>query len=135
MYYKINTCKIFNHFLYELCNEYVLIQKKFILHFVCSSWPSSSKSRYKVKSGFGNVKHGGESHSQGEHQVYSQGLCSSVDSSGLLSTRTIKIFLGTPSSRRATKPCNDADTFKLTCLPFHHVGSMKVHQRSICTFG
>lgn len=75
------------------------------------------------------MEHGGELHSQGEHQVYSPAhrrLCHSVDSSALLPTTTINTLLGTPSLRRAMWPCIDADTFKLICLPFPHAGGMKL---------
>lgn len=87
MAYVINTC----------------LFRKSVSYFLCSSWQSSSKSRYVVKRGFGTVD--GEERATYRVSIRStvratQGWPSSGDFSALLSSRTISVFLGTRSSRR-----------------------------------
>lgn len=108
-------------------------------YFLCSSWQSSSKSRYVVKRGFGTV----DGEERATHRVGirstvrpTRGWPSSEDFSALLATRTISVFLGTRSSRREELQGDLVLLLKPSSQRLLSLmqGAWNWHQRSICTF-
>lgn len=108
-------------------------------YFLCSSWQSSSKSRYVVKRGFGTV----DGEERATHRVsirstvrLTRGWPSSGDFSALLPTRTISVFLGTRSPRREELQGDLGLLLKPSSQRLLSLmqGAWNWHQRSICTF-